>query len=348
MLPFTILIHNTNAISSPSINNISLTDFLEKTFQYPNQSSFNRHARIPSLLSNIFLWLAFLFAITILQIGKYELSLIIRIIYGLLMLLIIIICYIFILFESKGCKEQILLKKRIQIDMIKRELGLIQNNPKLTNYLTVTATNYYNSFRRKYIDYHVYDKSLCIHLQSLFYRNIRLIETPFNIRQSYITIPDFAIDKNRLCQILFKFNLSIIGRDADIVYDDIKQEFQRLENKLLNSTNENLMNNLARIQKQIYFQFNDIKQQDLLLGQRRTCLVYQDKINLSFRWFLTENIFWIMTCIGLSWVFRAIFACLVTKIIVPIHIELEGAMPLQSNMINDEKNGVKGKISDKI
>ena len=155
MLPFTILIHNTNAISSPSINNISLTDFLEKTFQYPIQSSFNRHARIPSLLSNIFLWLAFLFAITILQIGKYELSLIIRIIYGLLMLLIIIICYIFILFESKGCKEQILLKKRIQIDMIKRELGLIQKNPKLTNYLTVTATNYYNSFRRKYIDYHV-------------------------------------------------------------------------------------------------------------------------------------------------------------------------------------------------
>ena len=55
-----------------------------------------------------------------------------------------------------------------------------------------------------------------------------------------------------------------------------------------------------------------------------------------------------MTCIGLSWVFRAIFACLVTKIIVPIHIELEGAMPLHSNMINDEKNGVKGKISDKI
>jgi hypothetical protein len=49
-----------------------------------------------------------------------------------------------------------------------------------------------------------------------------------------------------------------------------------------------------------------------------------------------------MTCIGLSWLFRAIFACLITKIIVPIKIELEGAMPLQSNMIFNEKN------SDKI
>jgi hypothetical protein len=108
------------------------------------------------------------------------------------------------------------------------------------------------------------------------------------------------------------------------------------------------MNKLARIEKHIYFQFNDIKQQDLLLGQRRTCLVYENKMTISFRWFLTENIFWIMTCIGLSWAFRAIFACLITKIIIPIHIELEGAMPLQSNMINDEKNIIKGKIQDKI
>jgi hypothetical protein len=155
MLPFTILIHNSNATSSPRINKISITHFLENNFQYPLQSSFNHHARIPSLLSNIFLWLALIFAVTILQIGKYELSTLIRVIYGLLMLLIIIICYVFILFESKGCKEQILLKKRIQIDMIKRELGLIQKTPKLSNYLTVTATNYYNSFRREYIDYQV-------------------------------------------------------------------------------------------------------------------------------------------------------------------------------------------------
>jgi len=164
-----------------------------------------------------------------------------------------------------------------------------------------------------------------------------LIETPFHTRQYYITIPDFLIDKNHLCQILFNFNLSIIGRDADIVYDDIEQEFQRIEIKLLNS-----IKYLARIQRNIYFQFNDLKQQDLLFGQRRTCLVYENKTKIYYRWFLTENIFWIMTCIGLSWLFRAIFACLITKIIVPIKIELEGAMPLQSNMILNEKN------SDKI
>jgi hypothetical protein len=62
------------------------------------------------------------------------------------------------------------------------------------------------------------------------------------------------------------------------------------------------------------------------------------------RWFLTENIFWIMTCIGLSWLFRAIFACLITKIIVPIQIELEGAMPLQLHETNLDKE----KISDNI
>ncbi|CAF3533507.1 unnamed protein product [Adineta steineri] len=354
MLPFTILIHNTNAASSSSsTNNILLTNFLEKNFQYPIQSSFNRHARIPSLLSNIFLWLSFFLTITVLQIGKHELNINIKIIYSLTMLLIVIICYIFILLESKGCIEQILLRKHIHIDMIKRELGLIQKNSKLTNYLTVTATNYFNSFKRKYIDYQSYDKSLYIRFQSCFYHHIRFIETPFNIRQYYINIPDFSINQNYLCQILFTFNLSIIGRDADIVYDDIKQEFQRLEMKLFNRTNENdidvnLMNKLARIQQHIYFRFNDIKQQDLLLGQRRTCLIYENKTNIHYRWFLTENIFWIMTCIGLSWLFRAIFACLITKIIVPIHIELEGAMPLQFSKINQEENIIKGKISNKI
>ncbi len=174
------------------------------------------------------------------------------------------------------------------------------------------------------------------------YRNIRFIETPFNIRQYHINIPNFSIDKNRLCQILFTFNLSIIGRDADIVHDDIKQEFQRLENKLLTSANDenidlNLMNKFARIQRHLYFQFNDIKQQDLLLGQRRTCLIYENKTKIYCRWFLTENMFWVMTCIGLSWLFRAIFSCLITKIIIPIHIELEGAMPLKSTIIHDEK-----------
>lgn len=155
MLPFTILIHNSNSLTSSPITNISLTHFLQPYFQTPIQSSFNRYARIPSLISNIFLWLTFFFAIIVLQIGKYDLSLAIRIIYGLIMLFIIIICYVFILFESKGCTEQILLKKRLQIDLIKRELGLIQKTSKLTNYLTINATNYYNSLTRKYIDYQV-------------------------------------------------------------------------------------------------------------------------------------------------------------------------------------------------
>ena len=66
------------------------------------------------------------------------------------------------------------------------------------------------------------------------------------------------------------------------------------------------------------------------------------------RWFLNENSFWIMTCIGLSWLFRAIFKCLITTIIVPIHIQLEGAMPLQSITSNNERNLIKGKIFYKV
>jgi hypothetical protein len=171
MLPFSILIHNTNAISSPQTNTISLTHFFEQSSSNPLQSSFNRHARIPSLLSNIFFWLTFLFAITVLQMGKYQFSLTTRIIYGLMMLLVIIICYLFILFESKGCVERVLLKKSIQIDMIKRELGSIQKNPKLNNYLTVTATNYFNSLRRKYIDYQVLRNNMRRIDKSIFYLN---------------------------------------------------------------------------------------------------------------------------------------------------------------------------------
>ncbi|UJR33112.1 hypothetical protein I4U23_020569 [Adineta vaga] len=333
MFPFTILIHNTNALSSSSSSNdISLTSFLERSFQSPIQSSFNRHARIPSLVSNIFLWLVFLITIIVLQIGKQELSATVKMIYG--------------------CTEQLLLKKRIQIDMIKRELGFIQKHPQLLNYLTVTATNYYNTLRRKYVDYQLYDKSSWLRIQSCLYRDIRLIETPFHTRQYHINIPDFIINENHLCQIFFAFELSIIGRDARIVHDDIQQEFQRLETKLLNSNNEqdtdvSSMNKFARIQRQIYFQFNDPKQQDLLCGQRRTCLTYENKSKIYYQWFLTENSFWIMTCVGLSWLFRAIFACLITKITVPIHIELEGAMPLQSSIVNYEEKSNKGKVSNK-
>ena len=141
-----------------------------------------------------------------------------------------------------------------------------------------------------------------------------------------MNIVDFPIDKNRLCQISFEFNLSIIGRDADIVYDDLNREFQRLETKLLNSNDEK---KLARLHRHLYIQFKDHSQQDLFFGHRQTCLVYENKMKIYGRWFLTENIFWIMTCIGLSWLFRMIFACLVRKIIVPIEIKWEGAMPLQ-------------------
>lgn len=115
--------------------------------------------------------------------------------------------------------------------------------------------------------------------------------------------------------------------------------------KLLNSTNDLYsVKNFVRLERSIHFQFDDITQQDLFFGQRRTCLVYDNRTKIYCQWFLTENIFWIMTCIGLSWLFRAIFACLIRKIIVPIQIELEGAMPLQSNMIFNEKISIKDKI----
>ena len=188
---------------------------------------------------------------------------------------------------------------------------------------------------RKSLFFKIYDQSFCVRLQSFFYRNIHLIETPFHIRQYHINIPDFSIEKTHLCQILFNINLSIIGRDANIVSEDLEQEFQRLEKKLFDSTIDlNLIKNFTRLERKISLEFDDHNHQDLFFGQRRTCLVYENKMKISYRWFLTENFFWIMTCIGLSWLFRAIFACLITKIIVPIHIELEGAMPLNSH----EKN----------
>lgn len=114
------------------------------------------------------------------------------------------------------------------------------------------------------------------------------------------------------------------------------------------SINLQSTNKAARLERQIYLRFHDMKKQDLLFGQRRICLVYENKMKIYCRWFLTENIFWIMTCIGLSWLFRVIFACLITKIIVPIHIELEGAMPLKSTMITNETNLIKEKVFSKV
>jgi hypothetical protein len=162
-----------------------------------------------------------------------------------------------------------------------------------------------------------------------------------NIRQYHLHVPDFSIDNTRLCQILFQFNLALVGRDAHIVHDDIDDEFQRLNEKLSKSSRTNdvdfeSMKKSARLERHLYLQFSDLKQQDLLLGQRRTCLVYENKATVYARWFLTENSFWIMTCIGLSWIFRLLFACLMTKSIVPIYVELEGAMPLPSSALDDK------------
>lgn len=157
-LPFSIVIqsHNRNATSStPKTVRISLDHFLQHHPAHPPQSPFNRHARLPSLLSNCLLWLTFVFAIIVLQLEKHSMTNTIRLIYGILMLIIILTCYVFILIESRGCVEQILLKKRLQIDLVKRELALIQREPKMMQHLSVSATNYYNSLRRKFIDYQV-------------------------------------------------------------------------------------------------------------------------------------------------------------------------------------------------
>ena len=158
LLPFSILIHNhsSNATSgTPKTAKICLDHFLQHHSDHPPQSTFNRHGRLPSLLSNFLLWITFIFAIVILRTEKTSMNNTIRFVYGFSMLIIILSCYIFILIESRGCTEQILLKKRLQIDLIKRELGLIQREPKLNQNLFVSATNYFNSFRRKFIDYQV-------------------------------------------------------------------------------------------------------------------------------------------------------------------------------------------------
>lgn len=127
----------------------------------------------------------------------------------------------------------------------------------------------------------------------------------------------------------------------------MKNEFQRLENDLLNATDDS-MNKSVHFQRYIYFQRQDKNQQDLLFGKQRTYLVYENKTNVYFRWFLNENSFWIMTCIGLSWLFRALFTRLIAKIVVPVYIELEGAMPLQTFIMNHEKKLIQEKLLNKI
>lgn len=171
-------------------------------------------------------------------------------------------------------------------------------------------------------------------MQSCLYHKTRVIESPFHVRQCRVEISDFSIHETHHCQLLFAFNLSLTGRDSNIVYDDIEQEFRRLETKLLSS---NEMNRLARIDRQIRFHFHDPKQHDLLCGQRRTCLTYESKTKISCSWLLTENTFWIMTCIGFSWLFRTMFAYMVAKLTVPVYIELEGTMPRQQTMTSREE-----------
>ena len=185
---------------------------------------------------------------------------------------------------------------------------------------------------------------MCQRLQSYLYHQTCVIETPFHIRSCHFNIPDFTIDPTRLCQISFQFHLSVSGRDADVVHDDIEHEFHRLQSKLsqsMTTPNENESNSLiklARIYRHIYFQFHDSKHQEYLFGQRRTCLTYENRTTMHAKWFLSENTFWIMTCFGLSWLFRLIFACLIRKIIVPVYIQFEGAMPLPTMTIPNETN----------
>ena len=144
--------------------------------------------------------------------------------------------------------------------------------------------------------------------------------------------------------------MALVGRDADIVLSDIEKEFQRLQVKLsqsmhVNDSDADSIIQTARIERHIYFQFTDTKQQECFFGPRRTSLAYENKTSIRARWFLTENTFWIMTCLGLSWLFRVLFSCLVRKISVPVYIELEGVRPLQPTAIYDERNLTKEKSS---
>lgn len=188
--------------------------------------------------------------------------------------------------------------------------------------------------------FQLYDQSLCQRVQSYLYHQTYTIETPFNVRSCHFSIPDFTIDSTHLCQISYEFHLSVIGRDADIVLDDIESEFHRLQTKLSQSMSieSDPLIKLARIHRHIYFQFQDPKQQQCLFGQRRSCLTFEQRENIRARWFFTENTFWIMTCFGLSWLFRLIFSCVIRKIVVPVYVQFEGAMPLPITKVDDERN----------
>lgn len=146
--------NNNRQNSLPTVR-ISLNEFVEKHVDQPFQSTFNRHARLPSMLSNIALWFILILTVALFHKEKDHFSFKARLTIGLVILMIIIISYVFILFESNGCIEQILLKKRLQIDLIKRELAFMKKNSKLNSCLLVSATNYFNSLRRKFIDYKV-------------------------------------------------------------------------------------------------------------------------------------------------------------------------------------------------
>ena len=188
-----------------------------------------------------------------------------------------------------------------------------------------------------------YDHSFWQRLQSYFHRRTVMLECPLNIRSYRLFIPDFTIDSERLNQISYRFHLSIVGRDGDILRDDIEQEFHRLQIQLVDSLSnkENeleTLNKFARIQRNIFFRFNDPIENDWLLEQRRSCLTYHNRMTTRARWFLTENLFWIFTCIGLSWLFRMIFALFIHKIVIPIYIQFEGAMPLTTTRHSDPTN----------
>lgn len=164
-----------------------------------------------------------------------------------------------------------------------------------------------------------------------------------NVRSYRLDIPDFSIDSDRLTQIHFDFHLSLVGTDAELVRTDIEHQFRRLEIQLDNELKSNdhqseMISSFARIQRRISFRLNDPIENDYLFGERRSPLIYQNRSALKGRWFFTENTFWIMTCLGFSWLFRLIFACSIRKVVVPVYVELDGLLLPHNSLRSSNPN----------
>ncbi|CAF0777053.1 unnamed protein product [Didymodactylos carnosus] len=282
VLMISVIVHNNNATRSTK-SDISITQLLSNEYKQKllGKTSFNRHARILSLICNVIFWI--LLISTLILLNATEFNNVGKVIYSIFMLLIIILCYVFMLFESRGCIEQQFLQRVINADVVRCELGQIQKStPKLMAYITVTATNYYNIIRQKWIDYKIYEISILERLQSFYYRSVQLTETLFPVKTYRLSIDAFEIVKTRLYQLFITFDVIIAGEDSRIINNDMIQEFNRIEDKLrkasknINDVNKNFIQ-LAKISRAIRFQFteNSLLQNVVVqeVGQRRV-LVY--------------------------------------------------------------------------